>query len=66
MNDSDNFLIPVAMPRPKYFGVSPRRLLGFQRNMLSDWADKAYRARSLSFNLLNQKYFLCNSPDTVR
>lgn len=58
--------VPVATPRPKYFGLSLRNILGFRRNMLSVWADKAYRARSLSFSLLNQKYFLCNSPDTVR
>lgn len=68
MNHSNHkpLFIPVTTLRPPIFGLSIWNLSGFRRNMLSIWSDKAYRARKLSFKLLNQDYFLCNSPDTVR
>nr|WP_299201314.1 cytochrome P450 [uncultured Amphritea sp.] len=64
--DKESLFIPVATARPKSFGLSLTNASIFRRNMLSVWADKAYQARSLSFKLLNQHYFLCNSSDTVR
>ncbi|MEM5537903.1 cytochrome P450 [Neptuniibacter pectenicola] len=66
MYDNKPLFIPVTTPRPLIFGLSLWNMSGFRRNMLSIWSDKAYRARKLSFKLLNQDYFLCNSPDTVR
>lgn len=66
MHESKPLFIPVTTPRPLIFGLSFWSLSGFRRNMLSVWSDKAYRARKLTFRLLNQDYFLCNSPDTVR
>ena len=41
-------------------------MLDARRNLLQIWPDKAYRAKSLDFRLLNQHYLVCNSSDTVR
>lgn len=64
--DNDQLFIPVSSPRPGTFALTLWNLPSFRKNMLSIWSDKAYQARALSFNLLNQPYFVCNSPDTVR
>ncbi|WP_428036177.1 cytochrome P450 [Amphritea sp.] len=64
--DSQTLFVPVMASRPHSFSLSLWNLPAFRRNMLSIWSDKAYRARKMSFRLLNQDYILCNSPDTVR
>ncbi|MGB0467134.1 MAG: cytochrome P450 [Pontibacterium sp.] len=57
---------PVAPVRPSISGLPLQNLSGVRKNMLSIWSDKAYRARTFSFRLFNQHYFLCNSADSVR
>lgn len=61
-----SLFVPVNVLRAKSSKLLLCRLPAFHQNMLSLWSDKAYRARKMSFKLLNQEYILCNSPDTVR
>jgi hypothetical protein len=57
---------PVSVDRPDRFDLTLWNLPDVRNNLLAFWSPKSYRARSLSFKLLNQSYFVCNSPDTVR
>lgn len=41
-------------------------VLAARRNLLSFWTAHAYQAKTLSFKILNQHYFVCNTADTVR
>ncbi len=58
--------VPVMPTRRVAGKLSWQDWKNFRSNMLSIWTDKNYGARRLSFKLLNQHYFVCNSPDTVR
>ncbi|WP_374490309.1 cytochrome P450 [Zoogloea sp.] len=57
---------PVSIQRPADWISNLRSIITGQRNLLAIWPDRAYRALSLKFKLLNQPYLVCNSPDTVR
>lgn len=37
-----------------------------RKNLLSVWSDRSYQLHMMRFKLLNQPYFVCNSPDSVR
>jgi hypothetical protein len=56
----------VSVDRSDRFDLTLWNLPDVRNNLLALWSPKSYRARSLSFKLLNQPYFVCNSPDTVR
>ena len=57
---------PVKVQRPSAWPRNLRGLLLARENLLSIWPEKAYRNEVMSFRMLNQPYFVCNSPDTVR
>jgi len=56
---------PVGMARAGGFGPLGLVRAG-RRNLLAMWPAGGYRAQTMSFRLLRQAYFVCNSPDTVR
>ena len=58
--------IPVMPQRRKEGRLGWKDWVNFRKNMLTIWTNKNYGAKRLSFNLLNQHYFVCNSSDTVR
>lgn len=57
---------PVKVTRPTQWAGHYKSLFGLRSNLLSIWPDRAYRGCSFAFQLLNQHYFVCNSPDTVK
>jgi cytochrome P450 len=57
---------PVSVDRPDRFDLTLWNLPDVRNNLLAFWSPKSYRALSLSFKLLNQSYFVCNSPESVR
>ncbi len=59
-------LEPVKIePQNSWSGVA-KSLFTARNNLLAIWPKRSYGAMTFSLRLLNQKYFLCNSPDTVR
>jgi cytochrome P450 len=58
--------VPVRVDPRAAEPSSLRSLLQARSNLLAIWSEHAYRAQTLSFRLLNQHYFVCNAPDTVR
>lgn len=57
---------PVNVRRSSKRPNPLRILLSARRNLLEAWPEEAYGAKAFDFRLLNQHYFVCNSPDTVR
>lgn len=57
---------PVRIEPKKTWSGIAKSLLTARSNILAIWPERAYRAMTFSLRLLNQNYFLCNSPDTVR
>ncbi|TCK05660.1 cytochrome P450 [Marinobacterium mangrovicola] len=57
---------PVNVNRPKTWKGSLSSLTELRNNLLSVWPDRAYNGLTFSMQLLNQHYFVCNSPDTVK
>ncbi len=66
MSELEQGFVPVMPVRRREGSLRWQDWVRFRQNMLTIWTDKSYRARRLSFNLLNQHYFICNSADTVR
>ncbi|XGA80867.1 cytochrome P450 [Halomonas sp. CH40] len=57
---------PVTVaPAPANAGIL-QRMYRAQHNLLSIWREKDYSVYTSHMNLANQKYVVCNSPDTVR
>ena len=59
-------LEPVKIDPPRSWSGVAKSLLTARNNLLAVWPKRSYKAMTFSMSLLNQKYFLCNSPDTVR
>jgi len=57
---------PVAILPPKQWMGDFKSLLELKNNLLAIWPERAYHGLTFDFQLLNQHYFVCNSPDTVR
>jgi len=66
ISELEQGFIPVMPQRRQEGNLRWKDWVNFRANMLTIWTDKNYGAKRLSFNLLNQHYFVCNSPDTVR
>lgn len=57
---------PVKTKRPSdWYGNLSAIVVG-RSNLLDLWPEHAYRVQTMSFKMVNQPYFLCNSPDSVR
>ncbi len=57
---------PVKVKRLRDSASSLESVLLGQKNILAIWKDFSYRALSFGFSMVNQPYFVCNGPDTVR
>lgn len=58
--------IPIDIdPAPGKMGIV-RRLWAARKNLLAVWPQSSFREDNLNFKALNQQYYVCNSPDTVR
>lgn len=57
---------PVKVDPPAAWLDSARTLFELRTNLLSIWPERAYRGCTFAFQLLNQHYLVCNSPDTVK
>lgn len=57
---------PVKVRRPATWQRPLKSLLELRNNLLGIWPERAYVGRTFEFNLLNQHYFVCNTPDAVR
>lgn len=57
---------PIKISPKQGWGGILSAVLAGRRNLLAIWPERAYKAKTFSVRLLNQPYFICNSPDTVR
>ncbi|MHB1230331.1 MAG: cytochrome P450 [Halothiobacillus sp.] len=58
--------VPITVRPPAQWMGDIKSLFELRTNLLVVWPERAYRGLTFDFQLLNQHYFVCNSPDTVR